>query len=46
MIPFAHAIAAVTAAWATFTPSPAREVFGHYSESRELIATYVVGDDG
>jgi len=45
MIPFAHAIAAVTAAWSTFTPPPA-EVFGHYSESRELIATYVVGDDG
>ena len=45
VIPFAHAIAAVTAAWSTFTPPPA-EVFGHYSSDRELIATYMLNDDG
>jgi len=40
------AIAAVIAMWSTFTPSPVREVFGQYSGDRELIATYMLDDDG
>ena len=40
------AIAAIIAIWSTFTPAPAPEVLGHYSADRELIATYMLNDDG